>query len=217
MPAVDAAVALAEPATAGRRERRKARTRRALLDAALALFSTHGIYDTRVEDITDAADLGKGAFYNYFDSKNDLVSALLGEGVDELLDRCAQLAGRDDPLDTRVALAVRAHDAFFRTRPAYRLLFHQARGLLMRPQARDAAIAGVFRRYLDGLAAVLVREAESLHQASGHDLAAAVAGAITGYRSFEPATGVTGSASVIERFVVAGAIEIGRVGQGQAG
>jgi AcrR family transcriptional regulator len=191
--------------TAGRRERRKARTRRALLDAALALFAARGIYDARVEDITEAADLGKGAFYNYFASKNDLVSTLLGEAVDELLEHCAQLTGAGDTVEARVALVVRAHDAFFRTRPAYQLLFHQARGLLMRPQARDAAIAGVFRRYLDGLAAVLVREAEALPLAARRDLAAAVAGAITGYRSFEPATGVAGSAATIERFVAAGA------------
>jgi AcrR family transcriptional regulator len=213
---VDVALASAEPLAAGRRERRKARTRRALLDAALALFAAHGIYDARVEDITEAADLGKGAFYNYFASKGDLVAALLGEVVDELLDHCAHLAGPADPLDVRVTLVVRAHDAFFRTRPAYQLLFHQARGMVMRPQARDAGVALVFRRYLDGLAALLVRDPATMSHDVRHDLAAAVAGAITGYRSFEPATGVTGSAAVIEAFVAAGVAGVGEKA-GEAG
>lgn len=211
MAAVDTALEFPPQASpsAGRRERRKTRTRRALLDAAIALFATHGIYDARVEDITDAADLGKGAFYNYFASKDDLVSALLGEAVDELLDHCAQLVSASDAIETRVTVIVRAHDAFFRTRPAQQLLFHQARGLLMRQQARDAAIAGVFQRYLDGLGRLLVVDGGAT-AAARRDLAAVVAGAITGYRSFEPATGVTGSAAVLERFVAAGAAGIGR-------
>ena len=65
----------------GRRERKKEVMRQALLAAAIALFGDRGFLNTRIEDITDRADLAKGAFYNYFDSKEALLAELIREGV----------------------------------------------------------------------------------------------------------------------------------------
>lgn len=59
----------------GRRERRQAETRERLMLAALKLFAERGMAETSVEDITDAADVGKGTFFNYFPSKEHLLSA----------------------------------------------------------------------------------------------------------------------------------------------
>ena len=70
----------------GRRERKKEITRQALLQAAIKLFGDRGFQGTRVEDITDRVDLAKGAFYNYFDSKETLLAELILEGI-ELLER----------------------------------------------------------------------------------------------------------------------------------
>src|SRR5579863_1463527 len=64
------------PASAlGRRERRSAETRDNLFRAALHLFAEKGIADTPVEDITNAADVGKGTFFNYFPSKDHILIA----------------------------------------------------------------------------------------------------------------------------------------------
>src|ERR1700675_1379564 len=59
----------------GRRERRSAETREALFRAALDLFARKGFTETTVEDITDAADVGKGTFFNYFPSKDHILLA----------------------------------------------------------------------------------------------------------------------------------------------
>ena len=67
-----------------RRQRKKETTRKALLDAAIALMAERGLYATRIEDITERADLGKGAFYNYFLSKDALVAALAKAGLNAL-------------------------------------------------------------------------------------------------------------------------------------
>jgi len=61
--------------TVGRRERRQAETRDRLMHAALRLFAQRGLADTSVEDITEAADVGKGTFFNYFPSKEHLLIA----------------------------------------------------------------------------------------------------------------------------------------------
>jgi AcrR family transcriptional regulator len=58
-----------------RRERRSAETRERLFRAALKLFAEKGFAETTVEDITNAADVGKGTFFNYFPSKEHILIA----------------------------------------------------------------------------------------------------------------------------------------------
>src|SRR5215510_4476592 len=60
----------------GRRHRRKQETRQQIFQAAMNLFAEKGIFGTTVEEITEAADVGKGTFFNYFPSKEAILSAL---------------------------------------------------------------------------------------------------------------------------------------------
>lgn len=59
----------------GRRQRRGAEIREKLFRAALKLFGEKGFAETTVEDITNAADVGKGTFFNYFPSKDHILIA----------------------------------------------------------------------------------------------------------------------------------------------
>src|SRR5712691_9027754 len=59
----------------GRRQRRSAEIRERLFRAALNLFGQKGFAETTVEDITNAADVGKGTFFNYFPSKEHILIA----------------------------------------------------------------------------------------------------------------------------------------------
>ena len=63
------------PAPPDRRQRRSAEIRERLFRAALALFAKKGFAETTVEDITEAADVGKGTFFNYFPSKDHILIA----------------------------------------------------------------------------------------------------------------------------------------------
>lgn len=62
-------------ASVGRRQRRTAETRERLFRSALDLFARKGFVETTVEDITEAADVGKGTFFNYFPSKDHILLA----------------------------------------------------------------------------------------------------------------------------------------------
>jgi AcrR family transcriptional regulator len=81
------------PASTGRRQRRSAEIRERLFRAALELFAKKGFLETTVEDITEAADVGKGTFFNYFPSKDHILLAF-GEMQLAKLEAAIELARR---------------------------------------------------------------------------------------------------------------------------
>ena len=64
-----------------RRERRRTETRERIYRAALEIFARRGYLDTTVEDITEAADVGKGTFFNYFPTKEHVLATYGDERV----------------------------------------------------------------------------------------------------------------------------------------
>ena len=183
-----------------RRIRRRDQTRRALLDAALALFAERGLYATRVEDVTERIDLGKGAFYNYFESKDALVAALVAEAVEQLAEH---VRGRRNGAASPAELA-RLHQQFFDSHPHYLLLVHQARGLLQLKPDASPRLREVFREYLACLAGIFIPRVPDA-DASDDELAvaAAIAGTLTGTTSFRLAAGLSSQAEDLSRELVA--------------
>jgi AcrR family transcriptional regulator len=60
-----------------RRSRKKEAIRSQIIAAAIELFSQHGISGVTVDQIAEAADVGKGTIYNYFQTKEDIVVAFM--------------------------------------------------------------------------------------------------------------------------------------------
>jgi AcrR family transcriptional regulator len=60
-----------------RTNRKRERTRAALVNAARKLVFSRGQEKISIQDITDAADVGLGTFYNYFDTKSMAFEAVL--------------------------------------------------------------------------------------------------------------------------------------------
>jgi AcrR family transcriptional regulator len=116
------------------RDRKRARTRQALIDAAVDLFERDGYEQTTVADIAAAAEIATRTFFGYFASKEELlfpesdarvraaVQAVADrrpdEGPAEVLLRALRTAGEDsDDMTGRLA-ALRLH--LIRTVPAVR-------------------------------------------------------------------------------------------------
>jgi AcrR family transcriptional regulator len=63
------------------REESRAQTRERLLDAALAVFSKDGLEAASIEEVAEAAGYSRGAFYSNFESKDDLLCAVLDREI----------------------------------------------------------------------------------------------------------------------------------------
>ncbi|HBN08221.1 MAG TPA: hypothetical protein DD435_06125 [Cyanobacteria bacterium UBA8530] len=61
--------------------------RESLVQAAIALFREKGLHATRVDDIVRKAGVAKGTFYLYFQSKDDVLTAVAEKLVDEMVER----------------------------------------------------------------------------------------------------------------------------------
>ncbi|MEU2037818.1 TetR/AcrR family transcriptional regulator [Nocardia niwae] len=88
-----------EAAEPNRLARRKARTRAALVTAAQVFIAT-GRSNAPILEITQAADVGMGSFYNHFQSREDLFQAAVEEALEKhgaVLDTLTE--GMDDPAE----------------------------------------------------------------------------------------------------------------------
>ena len=88
------------------RERKRARTRQALIDAAVELFERHGYDKTTIADIAAAADISPRTFFGYFASKEDLLFADGDARLQTTLQAIEQHAPDERPVDV-VLRAVR--------------------------------------------------------------------------------------------------------------
>lgn len=81
------------------RSRKKVRTRRAIEDAAIALFSSQGYEETTVEQIAALCDVSTTTFFRYFPTKADVVLSEQGELVPALQRAIRERPAGGDDLD----------------------------------------------------------------------------------------------------------------------
>ncbi len=71
---------------ASRRERRRIETRERLFEAALSLLCERDFDAVTIEMITEAADVGKGTFFNYFENKEAVIVAYFDRLRNQLIE-----------------------------------------------------------------------------------------------------------------------------------
>jgi Transcriptional regulator len=129
--------------------------RNELLTCAVRLFSEQGFHSTSVSDIVDTLGVGKGVFYWYFPSKDDLFIEILRSANRDLRRRQqAAIGGEPDPI-RRIELGIRATMQWFHEHRSSFTLIQFARTddrfseVLSQNQA--VAIADAVRHIKDGI------------------------------------------------------------------
>ena len=141
-------------ALASRRVRRSAELRERLFRAALVLFGKKGYAETTVEDITEAADVGKGTFFNYFPTKEHILMAF-GEMQLGKLEAIVRDAKQSDlPMrDVLRMLVLRMTEEPIRNPAIVRALLQanlssqRVRGNMLRIHDRNRALLGQLIRH----------------------------------------------------------------------
>jgi AcrR family transcriptional regulator len=124
--------------------RRKRETREKLLRAAFGLIAERGVDGVAVNEITEAADVGFGSFYNHFESKDAIYGAVFRAVFDDFGDALERLtANLDDPAEI-IAVCVRHTIVHARKEPLWG-------SFLLREWYRPEAVSG-------GLGARLLRD-----------------------------------------------------------
>lgn len=88
------------------------RTEAAFLEAARKVFAEQGYFNAKISDIARAAGKSPGSFYNYYESKEELLKALLEQFSVEVLESSFKSQG-DDPMEG-IRAAVRAYWTTYR-------------------------------------------------------------------------------------------------------
>lgn len=122
-----------------KRDEKKHLTRNRLVEAALACFSKDGYEGTTVEAITQRAGVAKGTFFNYFQTKGDVLLHVGAVQEDWMLqqieqidpDRCTSL------IDTLIQLMVSTATRLPLSRPLVRAMFQAA---LQTPEESDLQV-----------------------------------------------------------------------------
>jgi len=109
----------AEKVRPNRMSRQKQKTRNALVGAAVSVMARKGIEPATINDITEAADVGFGSFYNHFASKEELVGVVTYELLDRIGQRIDEMTvGISDALDI-LATSIRLFIAMLVSKPEW--------------------------------------------------------------------------------------------------
>jgi AcrR family transcriptional regulator len=164
--------------------RRKVKTSQRLLQVARQLFTEKGIYWAKVEDITELADLGKGTFYKYFDSKETIIRVLLEEGLGELLVQTEQAVRQAPSESTIVPAVIETRVDFFLANPDHLLFLHQVRGLMQLQVEAGQDLADVYDDHLQRLAQLVEPAVDIEGAATARDVATAIAAYTSGLLTY---------------------------------
>lgn len=135
----------------GRRERRRVETQQRILAAAMELISTRGYAEITVEDITEAADVGKGTFFNYFPAKEAVLLAIFDSVRQQFVELEAGAAKTTDIPSSVRAFAHRLLNSMVRSPKIIRNVF----GLALTDPVMGERFATVLRQARQAIIALL--------------------------------------------------------------
>jgi AcrR family transcriptional regulator len=111
---------------AGKREQNKRRTKLAILEAAVCLFTTKGYDRTSITDLAREAGIGKGTIYSYFRKKSEIFLAFCEEQLEVTQAAIVQTETSPMPLLDRLLAIYRQDFRFIHQNPEFgRLLMRE--------------------------------------------------------------------------------------------
>ncbi|MDX6629444.1 MAG: hypothetical protein QOH00_1690 [Gaiellales bacterium] len=140
--------------------------RRQLMDHATGLFAENGYHPTSVAEIVQGLGVGKGVFYWYFESKEQLLVDILKEAQHDLRRSQQQAIGEETDPVRRIELGIRASLAWLAANRRLITLFQFAateeRFAPTLRRGQEVAIADVVPHVKEGIVAGRIRDTDPL-------------------------------------------------------
>lgn len=167
-----------------RQDRRTHATKQRILSAASELFAEKGIDLTTIDDITKRADVAKGSFYYHYTGKNEIISELIGQVLDELVRLMEEGCANATDLTSILEFIIQIHIDFFSSRWEDFVLYYQGRADLILKEGYTG-LELPFLEYLESIENLVESVIkQDLDRPLLRRMACAVAGFLSGYYSF---------------------------------
>jgi AcrR family transcriptional regulator len=160
------------------RDRKRERTRRAIVEAAADLFERHGYEETTVADIAAAAEIGTRTFFTYFPTKEDVLFPDSAARVQGALDAIAAREPGERPAE--VLLRALKHLSGPRTDMVGRLAVLRTRLTREVPAVRGKGLQVQLEAHREIARRLHAAYPSELDEVSAAALVGAFLGAITG-------------------------------------
>ena len=143
---------------------RKARIQ-LILRSALAVFSAHGYHGTRMDLIAEEAELGKATLYYYFKSKDELLCALLEQGLQDFFHQLEQSWQKEKSPVEKIKKVAEFGAQFFQKNPDFFRLYgylmtHPSLHKKVMPRLKSVIsekLAGIRQVFIDAQQQELIR------------------------------------------------------------
>ena len=146
MPATD------ELTAPNRFDRRRERTRQAIIEAAIALFVERGIRGTTIEDICEAADIAERTFFNHFPTRDHLYEAIGTHRIEGFTVLLGSITQDPRPINERIPDLFATIARGVVAEPAYRELLgamQNAHPSGVSPLARTTAVSAASLAFVE--------------------------------------------------------------------
>lgn len=107
------------------REQKKRRTKKAILAAAVELFSIHGFEKTSISQLAKTAGVGKGTVYGYFRNKHDLLLAFCEDELEYIHEQLDSRTNVDAPILEQLLTVYLAEFEYVTRHPEFGRLYMQ--------------------------------------------------------------------------------------------
>ena len=138
--------------------------REQLMTYAAARFAEQGYHPTSVSEIVSGLGVGKGVFYWYFDSKEQLFLEILKDAQNDLRRKQQQAIGDEEDPVRRIELGLRASLAWAEAHRDHNKLIQfaatEATFVTALLRGQDIAVADVVKHVKEGIAQGRIRDAD---------------------------------------------------------
>jgi AcrR family transcriptional regulator len=107
------------------REAKKRKTKKAILSAAVELFSKNGFEKTSIAQLAKTAGVGKGTVYSYFKTKQDILQAFCDDELEFIHEQLTSKTHRDAPFLAQLLTIFMAECEYVPRNPEFGRLYMQ--------------------------------------------------------------------------------------------